>query len=121
MQMYAENRKRQNIKNKFPLSSTKDNPLQLQSHAYTELTENDPIARRSLPKLIIHLHLQIDRRNSPAATCGRMHDKILLPPKNTTKKIPLQGEKLFSSYTPHKVHSLAWLKTLCKALSALNA
>ena len=119
--MYAENRKRQNIKNKFPLSSAEDKPVQLQSHAYAELTENDYVARRSLSKIIIYLHLQIDRRDSPAATCGRMHDKMLLLPKTTTKKIPLQGEKLFSSYTPHKVHSLAWLKTLCKALSALNA
>lgn len=55
--MYAENRKRQNIKNKFPLSSAEDNPLQLQSHAYTELIENDPIATGSLSKIIIHLHL----------------------------------------------------------------
>lgn len=62
--MYAENRKRQNIKNKFPLSSAEDKPVQLQSHAYAELSENDPIARRSLSKLIIHLHLQIDRRRS---------------------------------------------------------
>lgn len=61
MQMYAENRKRQNIKNKFPLSSAEDKPLQLQSHAYAELIENDPIATGSLPKLIIHLHLRIDR------------------------------------------------------------
>ena len=57
MQMYAENRKRQNIKNKFPLPSAEDNPLQLQSHAYAELTENDPIARRSLSNIIILLHL----------------------------------------------------------------
>lgn len=60
--MYAENRKRQNIKNKFPLSSAEDNPLQLQSHAYAELTENDPIARGSLSKIIILLHLRIDRQ-----------------------------------------------------------
>ena len=60
--MYAENRKRQNIKNKFPLSSAEDKPVQLQSNAYAELTENDPIARRSLSKLIILLHLRIDRR-----------------------------------------------------------
>jgi hypothetical protein len=45
MQMYGENRKRQNIKNKFPLSSAEKKSLQLQSHAYAELTENDPIAR----------------------------------------------------------------------------
>lgn len=87
--MYAENRKRQNIKNKFPLSSTKDDPLQLQSHAYAELTENDHIARRSLSKIIIHLHLRIDRRDSPAAACGRMHDNTFLAPKTTTKQIPL--------------------------------
>ena len=60
--MYAENRKRQNIKNKFPLSSAEDKPLQLQPHAYAELTENDPIARRSLSNIIILLHLWIDRQ-----------------------------------------------------------
>ena len=59
--MYGENRKRQNIKNKFPLSSAENKSLQLQSHAYAELTENDPIARGSLSKIIIHLHLRIDR------------------------------------------------------------
>lgn len=62
--MYAENRKRQNIKNKFPLSSAEDNPLQLQSHAYAELTENDPIARQSLSKIIIYLHLKTHRRRA---------------------------------------------------------
>ena len=87
--MYAENRKRQNIKNKFPLSSTKDNPLQLQSHAYAELSENNPIARHSLSKIIILLHLRIDRRDSPAATCGKMHDNTFLVPKTTTKQTPL--------------------------------
>lgn len=87
--MYAENRKRQNIKNKFPLSSAENKSLQLQSHAYAELTENDHIARRSLSKIIILLHLQIDRPDSPAATCGRMHDNTFLAPKTTTKQIPL--------------------------------
>lgn len=74
--MYAENRKRQNIKNKFPLSSTKDNPLQLQSHAYAEFSENNPIARRSLSKIIIYLHLRIDRRkyqSQLAEGCTTIH------------------------------------------------
>lgn len=62
--MYGENRKRQNIKNKFPLSSTENKFLQLQSHAYAELTENDPIARGLLSKIIILLHLQTHRRRA---------------------------------------------------------